>query len=152
MLCTKGLSCSCSEMRKIREEEGTGDGGKERERGRKGAVNLVCHEVDSGLISADPSVLLVFLDTPSGHCPSAPALGLLRLALHLLVAVCLGAAPLIAHLPQRSGRMIASSAQNAPANFLPTQGAPSSDRCSILIWNVSVVSVALSPLKVSISL
>lgn len=35
MLCTKGLSCSCSEMRKIREEEGTGNGGKERERGGK---------------------------------------------------------------------------------------------------------------------
>lgn len=58
----------------IREgEEGKtkrGEGGRgieEGERKERGAINLVCHEVDSGLITADPAVLLVFIDTPSGH-------------------------------------------------------------------------------------
>lgn len=67
----------CLEMRERerREEEGTGNGNKrgrrrknkerrgrgieEGERKERGAIDLVCHEVDSGLITAYPSVPLV---------------------------------------------------------------------------------------------
>lgn len=127
-------------------------GGREREK-KKRALNLVCHEINS----------LAY------HCGSLCLLTAYRFSFWLLMPVlqlwdsqarltssccCLlgysfSDTPI---LSQRSGRMTVSSGQNTLANFLPTQGDPSLDCRSALIWNLNIFSLALSRLKVSISL
>ena len=127
-------------------------GGREREK-KKRALNLVCHEINS----------LAY------HCRSLCLLTAYRFSFWLLMPVlqlwdsqarltssccCLlgysfSDTPI---LSQRSGRMTVSSGQNTLANFLPTQGDPSLDCRSALIWNLNIFSLALSHLKVSISL
>ena len=128
-------------------------GGREREKKKKRALNLVCHEINS----------LAY------HCGSLCLLTAYRFSFWLLMPVlqlwdsqarltssccCLlgysfSDTPI---LSQRSGRMTVSSGQNTLANFLPTQGDPSLDCRSALIWNLNIFSLALSRLKVSISL
>ena len=132
--------------------------GREKERRREGkrkkkrALNLVCHEINSLAYHSGSLCLLTAyrfsfwllivlqLWDPQARLTSSCC---------CLLGCSFSDTPI---LSPRSGRMTVSSGQNTLANFLPTQGDTSLDCRSALIWNLNIFSLALSRLKVSISL